>query len=116
MRGFQRACLALVMFAITSACAAPTLYQWGHYEDSIFAMYLEPGSIPVDDEIARFEAEIEETVAAGAFVPPGVHAHLGYLYASQGDHATALIHFQTEKAKFPESTRFIDGLTERMLQ
>ena len=77
-------------------------------------MYLNPGSVPAGDEIIQLEAEIEQTVASGKFVPPGVHAHLAYLYESEGDHATALIHLQTEKRKFPESARFIDGIIRRM--
>ena len=116
MGALRQACIALVIAASTSACAAPTLYQWGRYEDSIFDMYLKPGSIPVGDEIARLEAEIEQTVSSGKFVPPGLHAHLGYLYISEGDYATGMIHFQTEKKKFPESAYFIDGMIERMAQ
>ncbi len=116
MEALQRVCIALIIAAATSACATPTLYKWGRYEDSIFDMYLEPGSVPVTDEIARLEADIEKTVSSGAFVPPGVHAHLGYLYVSEGDYATAMVHFQSEKKKFPESAHFIDGLIERMNQ
>ena len=116
MTAILRACIALAIAATTSACAVPTLYRWGRYEDSIFDMYLKPGSVPVGDEIVRLEAEIEETVSSGAFVPPGFHVHLGYLYVTEGDYATAMIHFQTEKMKFPESAHFIDGLIERMAQ
>ena len=100
--------------ATFSGCAAPTLYQWGRYEDAIHDMYINPGSVAVGDEIIQLEAEIQEIAGAGKFVPPGVHAHLGYLYASEGDLATALNHFETEKRKFPESAGFIDGIISRM--
>ena len=104
----------LAAAATLSGCAAPSLYQWGRYEDAIHDMYINPGSVPAGDEIIRLETDIQETAAAGKFVPPGVHAHLGYLYASEGDLATALNHFETEKRKFPESAGFIDGIILRM--
>ena len=97
-----------------TGCASKSLYYWGHYEDSIYDMYLEPGKTSLPDEILRLETQIEKTSASGQFVPPGLHAHLGYLYAMEGDYATAMVHFQTEKQKFPESTLFIDGMIERM--
>ena len=100
--------------AAFTGCASKSLYYWGHYEDSIYDMYMKPGKASLPDEILRLETQIEKTAASGQFVPPGLHAHLGYLYTMEGDYATALVHFQTEKAKFPESTQFIDGIIERM--
>lgn len=108
------------LFAVTflSGCAgggeSRNLYYWGHYEDSIYDMYVEEAKTSISDEILRLEEQIEKTDAAGMSVPPGLHAHLGYLYATEGDYATAMIHFQAEKAKFPESAHFIDGIIERM--
>jgi hypothetical protein len=90
------------------------LYYWGHYEDAIFDMYIEPGKTSTAEAILRLEEQVEKTDASGRYVPPGLHAHLGYLYVREGDYATAIIHFQTEKAKFPESAHFIDGMIERM--
>lgn len=116
MRSLQRIGAALVIAVLVSACAAPTLYRWDRYEDAVFDMYLNPGEVPVPDEIARLEEEIRETTSAEKFVPPGVHAHLGYLYSLEGDFAAALNHFQIEKKKFPESAHFVDGLIERIEQ
>jgi hypothetical protein len=110
-----RTLIGLAVSVLLVGCAAPTtLYEWGRYEDAIYDMYLEPGKVSNTEEIERFEQQIEETVSAGKFVPPGLHAHLAYLYISDGDYPTALVHLQTEKAKFPESARFIDGIIERM--
>ncbi len=106
----------LVTIVLLSGCGggSKSLYYWGHYEDSIFDMYVEPGKTSLGDEILRLEEQVEETNASGQSVPPGLHAHLGYLYATEGDYAMALIHFQTEKTKFPESAHFVDGMIERM--
>ena len=90
------------------------LYYWGHYEDVIYSMYLEPGKTSLTDEVLRLEEQIEKAKASGQSVPPGLHAHLGYLHYNGGDYNSAVNHFQLEKEKFPESTDFINGLLERM--
>lgn len=106
----------LVAVTLLYGCGggSKNLYYWGHYEDSIFDMYIEPGKTSIADEILRLEEQIEKTDASEMSIPPGLHAHLGYLYVTEGDYATAIIHFQAEKAKFPESAHFIDGMIERM--
>lgn len=112
---FRTFMAGLVAVTLLYGCGGSrNLYYWGHYEDAIFDMYIEPGKTSPADEILRLEEQVEKTDASGRFVPPGLHAHLGYLYVTEGDYATAIIHFQTEKAKFPESTHFIDGIVERM--
>jgi hypothetical protein len=103
----------LLMF-VGCATSRQNLYYWGLYEDSIYNMYVEPGKTSNKDEIRRLEEQIQKTVDSGQFVPPGLHAHLAYLYVTQGDYANAMIHFQAEKAQFPESAHFIDGTIERM--
>jgi hypothetical protein len=110
-----RTLIGFAVGALLIGCAGPTtLYEWGRYEDAIYDMYLKPGKVSDAEEIERLEQQIEETVSAGKFVPPGLHAHLAYLYISDGDYATALVHLQSEKAKFRASTHFIDGIIERM--
>jgi len=113
---FRTFLAGLAAFALLYGCGGGSrnLYYWGHYEDSIFDMYVEPGKTSIGDEILRLEEQIEKTGASGMSVPPGLHAHLGYLYVTEGDYATAMIHFQSEKTKFPESTHLIDGMIERM--
>ena len=97
-------------------CAPKKMYYWGTYEDGIYSTYLKPGNISVPEEIQSLELQIEKASANGKSVPPGLHAHLGYLYATEGNQDAAVSHFEIEKIKFPESTVFIDGLIERMKQ
>jgi hypothetical protein len=47
-------------------------------------------------------------------VPPGVHAHLGYMYYLSGNAEAAFDEFATERALFPESATFVDGVFERL--
>ena len=77
-------------------------------------MYLKPGNTSLTDQILQMEEQIEQADAEGKPVPPGLHAHLGYLYANDGDDEAAVIHFQREKEEFPESTDFIDGILQRI--
>lgn len=106
--------LAALMALTGCTTGSKDLYYWGYYEESLYDMYLEPGKTSLTDEILRLEVQIEKATAAGMMVPPGLHAHVGYLYATEGDYATAMVHFQAERTLFPESTVFIDGLIERM--
>jgi len=61
----------------------------------------------LSEDMARTEAE-------GAQVPPGARAHLAYLYALQGNLSQATALFEAEKAAFPESAVFVDGMISRM--
>ena len=47
-------------------------------------------------------------------VPPGWHAHLGYLYYHAGKLDQARQEFETEKATFPESTVFMNRLLAKL--
>ncbi|MDY6952935.1 MAG: DUF4810 domain-containing protein [Thermodesulfobacteriota bacterium] len=110
-----RTLMAFAAAVLLIGCASSTtLYEWGRYEDAIYDMYLKPGKVSKAQEIERLEQQIEETVSACRLVPPGLHAHVAYLYVSDGDYIGAMVHLQSEKTKFPESVHFIDGIIERM--
>jgi hypothetical protein len=100
-----------------SACAQQkTLYDWGSYEKLVYEMYASPGKAEPGTQIAKLTEDVERINAEGRHVAPGVHAHLGYLYYTQGQPALAKEEFAIEKQLFPESTVFIDGLLARMQQ
>lgn len=106
--------LAVLLVAVVGCAGKPPLYRWGIYEELIYEPYANPGqSDPVNDAI-RLSEDVARTDAEGLAVPPGVHAHLGFLYATQGDLGLARAHFERERALYPESAVFIDGLIERM--
>jgi hypothetical protein len=109
--------LAAVSFFTASAvgCVSqPSLYRWGVYEDMLYQSYKNPGESDPITDAARLAEDVERTAAEGLAVPPGVHAHLGYLYATQGDLGLARAHFDRELELYPESKTFIDGLLNRM--
>lgn len=98
----------------SSACVRPTMYAWGRYEEMIYQMYMKPGEADPVTQTAKLTEDIEKAKGAGKPVPPGVHAHLAYLYYQQGNLSGARQEFQIEKTLYPEATPFIDGVLERM--
>lgn len=107
--------LALLIAAIGTlgGCSKP-LYSWGRYEDLIYEMYAKPGTADPGTQAAKLIEDIDQAHGAGKPVPPGVHAHLGYVYYQQGNVSGAWQEFETEKKLFPESAAFIDGILQRM--
>ena len=107
----QQWVLASACVAVLAGCAAPkTMYAWGSYEELIYASYATPGSAPPEMQIESMERDYQQARAANQRVPPGWHAHLGYLYYQAGKRDQAVQELRTEKAGFPESAVFVDRL------
>ena len=101
---------ALAAVALLAGCASPDLYTWGHYEGLVYATYAAPGQFPVERQIELLEQDYQQARSQNRPVPPGFHAHLGYLYYQLGRADQARQQFETEKATFPESAAFMDRL------
>ena len=108
----MRIVLAIIALGLCGGCVT-SLYSWGSFEDSIGRMYGDASFSP-NKEISILEAEMDSAASRGRAIPPGEHAHVGYLYYMIGDQANAARHLQAEKELFPESATFIDGLLGRM--
>jgi hypothetical protein len=116
-RKLLRAGFGLALLSLTAACVTkPSVYHWGNYEEQIYAMYRNPGSVPAEKAIEEMERDYQWARSQNKPVHPGFHAHLGYLYYQIGKFDAAEREFQTEKTKFPESAVFIDRLTANMRQ
>jgi len=110
-------CLFLVLAAaaLLAGCARkPLLYEWGSYEEQVYAMYSDTGKVPVEEQLENLERDYQVARAANKPVPPGYHAHVGYLYFQLGKVDQALQSFETEKTLFPESTIYMDRLIARI--
>ena len=102
--------LCLVAAAGLTACAPPTLYQWGKYEDSLYSRYAK-------EDAAGAEESLRTTIVAAesqSRVPPGVYADYGFLLYRRGDYAGAIQYFEKEKRAFPESAALMSKLIERI--
>ncbi len=91
-----------------------SLYYWGGYERLIYTMYKQPGSADAVTQIQVLTADIQRAAGTGKPVAPGVYAHLGMMYASQGDVDKAVNALNMEKQLYPESTVMIDGMIGRV--
>jgi len=104
----------LIAAALAAGCGHQSLYRWGHYEDLLHAMWVEPGSADPVTQVARLREDVERAAAEGRGVPPGVWAHLGYLHWLQGNTDAAQEALVRERELFPESAVFVDGMLRRL--
>ena len=100
----------LSLIALFAGCAPPTKYSWGQYEDLVYDFYAKPGQTPPERQVEKLEEDYQKARSANKPVPPGWHAHLGYLYYELGKTDQAKQQFETEKASFPESAVYMDRL------
>ncbi len=103
------ACAAAAALFAAAGCTS-TYYDWGRYEDSVYVVSSRPDGFDLTAEIDALETQLEETRHRNRPVPPGAHAHLGWLLFRAGDAAGARGNFEAEKALYPESARLMDRL------
>ena len=96
---------------LVSGCATrETLYFWGNYQPQVYAQYSDPGKVPVEEQLAKLEADYQKARSLNKPVPPGFHAHTGYLYFQLGKMDQSVQSFETEKTLYPESKIYMDRL------
>lgn len=88
-------------------------YYWGEYQELLYQMSVKPGVADPVLQIDKLTTDILQAEESGLPVPPGVYAHLGMMYAANGDIGQARESFNQEKALYPESSVLIDGMLER---
>jgi len=104
----------VLMGGLLAGCAEPgpkpPVYAWGGYEDLIYDMYAKPGDATPEAQIEQISASLEAGESSGRQAGPGVYAHLGYMQYLTGNVDAARAAFERERALYPESSTFIDGL------
>ena len=97
---------------VLAGCATPpqTRYAWGSYEELIYAAEAKPGAFAPEAQVEQLEKDREAARAAQKPLPPGWHAHLGYLYFQLGHGDLARDELIAEKTQFPEATALVDRL------
>ena len=101
----------LANFALASAalllsgCADDSprqLYYWdGAYTSSVYEYLTQEGDAGA--QIAALEESLQKAYQRAAKAPPGLHAHLGLLYLSQGNGAKFKAYIEKEAELYPES-------------
>ncbi len=109
---YTRTLVVLAAALLAAGCAPKntSLYHWGNYENVVHDMYLKPGEAPAQTQIDKITQDIQESQAQGKRVAPGLYAHLGMMYAAEGQAAQAQEALLKEKQLYPESTVLIDTL------
>lgn len=97
--------LASAAALLLSGCADNSprqLYYWdGAYTSSVYEYLTEEGDAGA--QIAALEQSLQKAYQRAAKVPPGLHAHLGLLYLSQGNGAKFKAYVEKEAELYPES-------------
>jgi hypothetical protein len=106
--------LGLALLALAASCASgpEELYLWGSYEECVWGTC--SGEAAAAEEIRLLAEDVERARSEGQKDPPGLHAHLGYLYLVTGNPESAASEFRTEKELWPESAVFMDRLLEKL--
>lgn len=106
--------LASLTFLLFAGCASNNnQYYWGEYEALIYQTHIQPENASPLVQIEKLQADIQKAQAKGKLIPPGLYAHLGLMYAANGDKDLAITSLKKEKELFPDAAVFIDGLIER---
>ncbi|HEY6528530.1 MAG TPA: DUF4810 domain-containing protein [Cellvibrionaceae bacterium] len=99
-----------VLLFLSGCATQPSLYRWGDYDSQVYEHFKNTGSI--EQQIAA----LEKTLSTGNQTQnpaPGIHAHLGLLYAKSGQENLMRKHWELEKALYPESAAYLDFLMYR---
>ncbi len=102
--------LVVLMLALTGCATTSGLYQWGGYEQGLYAAYKDPTQ--VEALRVKLETHIAEAGKNGRKVAPGLYAELGTLYLQRGDSDKARTLYAQERDAWPESR----GLMTAMIQ
>lgn len=107
-------CGLIMSIILSVGCASSSnLYYWGEYQKLVYDMYNKPGSAAPEVQIEKLTRDIQRADSRGIPVPPGVFAHLGFMYAAVGNQGDAMASFDEEKERFPESHVLINGMMSR---
>lgn len=98
----KKALLFLYVMLLVMMCAGCTsnLYTWKSYDSNLYSYYKNP----VERE--KFIENLKMIIQAGeetGKVPPGIYAEYGYMLFESGKFTEAIVYFQKEYDKWPES-------------
>lgn len=108
-----RLCLLTTVLVFQGCASHTNLYHWGEYQELVYDIYLNPGEADPATQIYKLNVSIEQAENSGMKVAPGIFAHLGMVHAQVGNPMLAKEALLQEKALYPESSVFIDGILSR---
>ena len=106
----MRCLMILPVVALLAGCASSSLYQWGGYDQALYAGYKDP--VKMETMRTQLEQHIATLESSKQKVAPGLYAELGTLYLQSGASEKAILFYSQERATWPESK----GLMTAMIQ
>jgi len=97
---------------LLSACAAPSLYEWGGYESMLYQGYKDPAKM--EELKVQLQAHIAELEESGMKVAPGLYAELGTLYLQGGAAEQAIAMYKRERDTWPESNQLMTAMIQNI--
>jgi hypothetical protein len=102
----------LTSLALLTGCAAPGLYQWGGYDQSLYAGYKDVTKM--EALRIKLEAHVGEMEKSNAKVAPGLYAELGTLYLKAGATQKSIDFYTKERNAWPESRVLMTSLIQNL--
>jgi hypothetical protein len=106
---------ALLLLAGCGNVAKPAFY-WGNYSNTLYKAKTTPNDKNFQAHVEQLEKIIQKSSDRSLQVPPGVHAELGYRYATQQRVAEAQIQYDAEMQLYPESAIFVGKLKQQLAE
>lgn len=102
-------CALLLSGCVTTA---PRQYQWGSYEDMLYAGYKD--TTKMDALKSGLEIQIAQLEKSQQKVAPGLYAELGTLYVQGGLTDKAVVMYGHERDTWPESKGLMDAMIKNL--
>ena len=103
--------ILLIVVALTG-CTAPSLYQWGGYDQALYAGYKDPAKM--EEMRLKLEGHIAEMEKSKQKVAPGLYAELGTLYLQEGSTNKAIGLYSQERNTWPESKGLMTAVIQNL--
>ena len=104
--GTKYLCVLLLIISLIG-CGAHSRYNWNNYDTKMYQHYKNPAE---RDEFVQALKEILDNAEPEGNVPPGIYAEYGFVMYEQGNNQQAVIYYQKEANKWPESRAFMTKL------
>ncbi len=102
----------LLTLSLLTGCAAPGLYQWGGYDQALYAGYKD--ATKMEALRLKLEAHVGEMEKSRQRVAPGLYAELGTLYLQAGAQAKAIGYYAKERDAWPESRVLMTAMIQNL--
>ena len=98
-----------VLFLLLSlvGCGAHSRYTWSSYDTKMYKHYKNPAE---REAFVQSLKEILDNAEPEGKVPPGIYAEYGFVMYEQGNIQQAVLYYQKEANKWPESRAFMNKL------